>query len=50
VDINIVARLRALKISFLILAGVALLAVIPAGNLPDYKPGEVPEDLAREPA
>jgi hypothetical protein len=36
VDINVLARLRALKISFLVLASVALLAIIPAGNLPDY--------------
>jgi MFS family permease len=50
VEINIDARLRALKISFLVLAGVALLAIVPAGNLPNYKPGEVPESIAREPA
>jgi hypothetical protein len=50
VDINIEARLRALKISFLVLAGAALLAIVPAGNLPNYKPGEVPESIAREPA
>ena len=46
VDINIDARLRALKITFIILASIALLAVVPAGNLPDYKPGEVPADNA----
>jgi MFS family permease len=50
VDINVLARLRALKISFLVLAGVALLAIIPAGNLPDYKPGEVPDSIAGETA
>ena len=44
VDINIDARLRALKITFIILASIALLAVVPAGNLPDYKPGEVPAE------
>ncbi len=35
VAINVEARLQALKISFLILAGVAVLAIIPAGGLPD---------------
>jgi MFS family permease len=42
VDINVVARLQALKISFLVLASIALLAVVPAGGLPDYIPKEVP--------
>jgi MFS family permease len=46
VRINTDARLRALKISFLVLAGLALLAVIPAGGLPGYLPGEVPETEA----
>ncbi len=45
VAINVAARLQSLKISFLILASIALLAVIPAGGLPDYKPQEVPERL-----
>lgn len=40
--INTAARLRALKISFLILAGIALLAIFPARGLPDYNPAEVP--------
>lgn len=40
--INVVARLRALQISFLVLAGIALLAILPAGGLPNYVPGEVP--------
>jgi MFS family permease len=42
--INIDARLRALKASFLILAGFALLAIIPALGLPNYRPGEIPPD------
>ena len=42
VRINEVARLRALKASFLILAAIALLAVFPARGLPNYVPGEVP--------
>jgi MFS family permease len=36
------ARTRALKIGFLLLSGLALLALIPCGWLPDYKPGEAP--------
>lgn len=44
VEINVESRLQALKISFLILACIALLAVIPAGGLPDYKPGEITLD------
>jgi MFS family permease len=46
VEINVIARLQALKISFLVLASIALLAVIPAGGLPDYIPKEVPEKIA----
>jgi MFS family permease len=42
--INGEARTRALKIGFLILSGLALLAIIPAGGLPNYKPGELPEE------
>ena len=45
-DINEEARLRALRIGLLIMAGFALLALIPAGRLPAYKPGEVPPDAA----
>ena len=44
VDITILARLQALKISFLVLAGIAVLAIIPAGGLPGYTPGEVPDE------
>jgi len=42
VRINTEARLRALKIGLLIMAALSLLAVFPAGRLPDYKPGEIP--------
>jgi MFS family permease len=42
VAINQEARLRALRASFLILAGIALLAIFPASRLPDYRPGEIP--------
>lgn len=43
IAINVEARLKALKASFLILAGIALLAIFPAGGLPGYTPGEVPD-------
>jgi predicted MFS family arabinose efflux permease len=46
VRVNTEARLRALKIGLLLMAGLALLAVIPAGKLPNYLPGEVPSDDA----
>ena len=36
------ARLRALKLTFLLLTALGLLAFVPAGRLPDYKPDEVP--------
>jgi hypothetical protein len=44
VRVNTEARLRALKIGLLIMAGLALLAIIPAGRLPSYRPGEIPSD------
>jgi hypothetical protein len=40
--INTDERLTALKIGPLIMAGLALLAIIPASRLPNYKPGEIP--------
>lgn len=42
VRINTEARLRALKIGLLLMAGVALLSIIPARRLPNYRPGEIP--------
>jgi len=47
VRINTEARLRALKIGLLILACLASLAIIPAGWLPNYRPGEMPEEPFR---
>jgi MFS family permease len=44
VRVNTEARLRALKIGLLIMAGLALLAIVPAGRLPNYLPGEIPSD------
>jgi MFS family permease len=42
VRVNTEARLRALKIGLLIMAALALLSIIPAGQLPNYLPGEIP--------
>ena len=42
VRVNTEARLRALKIGLLIMAGLAMLAIIPAGRLPNYIPGNIP--------
>jgi predicted MFS family arabinose efflux permease len=41
--VNTEARLQALKIGLLIMAGLAFLAILPAGRLPNYRPGEIPE-------
>jgi MFS family permease len=41
-QINADARLRALQLTFLLLTCLGLLALVPAGRLPDYKPDEVP--------
>jgi MFS family permease len=40
--LNAEARTRALKVGFLVLSGIALLALLPCRWLPDYKPGEIP--------
>jgi MFS family permease len=42
--INAEARTQALKTGFLVLSGLALLALIPCRWLPTYKPGEIPSD------
>lgn len=39
--INAEARTRALKTGFLLLSGLALLAIFPCSWLPDYRPGDV---------
>jgi MFS family permease len=44
VRINTEARLRALRLGFLFMAGLALITIIPAGKLPDYMRGEIPSD------
>jgi MFS family permease len=42
VRVNADARLQALRLSLFFLAGMALLVIIPAGGLPNYVPGNVP--------
>ena len=42
VRINSETRLRALKTGFFVPATLALLALVPCGWLPDYRPGEIP--------
>lgn len=42
--INEASRLSALKACFLVLAGIAALAIIPAGGLPGYRPEERPDE------
>jgi len=41
--INTEARLLALKLGLLVMAGLAMLSIFPAGRLPNYRPGEIPE-------
>jgi MFS family permease len=49
VEINENARLRALRASFLIVAGISLLSIFPAARLPKYVPGELSaEDIVSE--
>lgn len=47
VRVNEEARLRALKIGLVIMACISLLAIVPAGRMPAYKPGEIPPDDAK---
>ncbi|HEV7186232.1 MAG TPA: MFS transporter [Leifsonia sp.] len=42
VAVNTDARLRALKLGLLILAGISAIAIIPAARLPRYRPHEIP--------
>jgi MFS family permease len=49
VDINTDARLRALKLGLLIMAGVSALAILPASRLPAYKPHEIPDPQEQTP-
>lgn len=49
--VNEAARLRALQVAFFVLGSLALLSIFPCGKLPDYRPGEIPEEdqLSPEP-
>lgn len=42
VAVNQESRIQALKIGLLLMAAVSFLAIIPAGKLPNYRPGEMP--------
>ena len=42
VQINTDARLRALRLGLLILAGISAVAILPASRLPGYRPSEIP--------
>jgi MFS family permease len=42
--VNVEARLAALKMVLLLMAGVALLLIFPSRMLPDYKPGDIPDN------
>ncbi|MGX1702860.1 MFS transporter [Microbacterium sp. NPDC055357] len=44
--VNEEARLRALKLGLLVLAGVSAVAILPASRLPRFRPGEIPESVA----
>jgi hypothetical protein len=48
--INAEARTRALKIGFLVLSGLAIIALFPCRWLPDYRPGEMPSENESQPA
>lgn len=45
VELNAEARLRALQVSLLGLAGIALFAIVPAGRMPGRLAGDLPERL-----
>lgn len=44
VALNEDARIRALKLGLLVLAGVSAIAILPARRLPNYKPGTIPAE------
>lgn len=48
VRVNTESRQRAFKIGLLIMASLSLLSIIPAGRLPDYRPGELPDRPTRK--
>ncbi|KQX06765.1 MULTISPECIES: MFS transporter [unclassified Leifsonia] len=46
IALNEEARLSALKTGLLILAGISVIAIVPASRLPKYRPQEIPESVA----
>ncbi|WP_051973344.1 MFS transporter [Cryobacterium sp. MLB-32] len=46
IALNELARLQALKASMLALAGIALLGIVPASRMPNFRPGEIPAQLS----
>jgi len=46
VAVNEEARLQALKVSLLALAAIALVAIVPAGRMPGFTPGDIPAELS----
>lgn len=46
ITLNEDARLGALRLGLLILAGISAVAIVPASRLPGYRPGEVPLSVA----
>ena len=44
VRVNVESRLAALKMVLLLMAGVALLLILPSRLLPDYKPDDIPDN------
>lgn len=42
--VNVESRLASLKMVLLLMSGVALLLILPARMLPDYKPGDIPDN------
>ena len=48
VELNSQQRLRTLKLGFLILAGISLVAAVPASRLPKYRPDEIPDPAETE--
>jgi predicted MFS family arabinose efflux permease len=48
VRVNEDTRLTTLKYGLLLLAALSATAIVPAGRLPNYRPGEIPEDTYGE--
>ncbi len=46
VRINVESRLEALKMVLMLMAAVSLMVILPARMLPDYRPGDIPDNPA----